>query len=285
MKTRIAALLLIAFGATTASAQWIACSGGSVTCTTQRVGVGMTNPQDRLHLGTPDNGGITIDTLGTMKGRIVTVVQNWIGMTMNASFNGTGWVLDDPARDGWFMKLDGRVGYNRFAIWRIPPGAGVHHDETEMLSLDATGKLTANNIAAKYQDVAEWVPVAEPLSAGMVVVVDAAARNGVTASRAAYDTAVAGVVSEKPGLILGVESSAKAPIATTGRVKVRVDATRAPIRAGDLLVTSDKPGLAMRSEPVDVGGVRMHRPGTLIGKALEPLPSGEGEILVLLSLQ
>ena len=41
----------------------------------------------------------------------------------------------------------------------------------------------------------------------------------------------------------------------------------------------------MRSEPVDVAGVKMHRPGTLIGKALEPLEKGVGEILVLLSLQ
>jgi hypothetical protein len=29
----------------------------------------------------------------------------------------------------------------------------------------------------------------------------------------------------------------------------------------------------------------MHRPGTIIGKALEPLDNGVGEILVLLSLQ
>ena len=41
----------------------------------------------------------------------------------------------------------------------------------------------------------------------------------------------------------------------------------------------------MRSEPLTVGGVAMHRPGTLIGKALEALPEGEGEILVLLTLQ
>jgi hypothetical protein len=41
----------------------------------------------------------------------------------------------------------------------------------------------------------------------------------------------------------------------------------------------------MRSEPVSVGGINMHRPGTIIGKALEPLNEGEGEILVLLSLQ
>jgi hypothetical protein len=41
----------------------------------------------------------------------------------------------------------------------------------------------------------------------------------------------------------------------------------------------------MKSEPVKVGGRLMHMPGTLIGKALEPLAKGRGEILVLLSLQ
>jgi hypothetical protein len=41
----------------------------------------------------------------------------------------------------------------------------------------------------------------------------------------------------------------------------------------------------MKSEPLDLGGVKIHRPGTLIGKALEPLAKGQGEILVLLSLQ
>jgi hypothetical protein len=41
----------------------------------------------------------------------------------------------------------------------------------------------------------------------------------------------------------------------------------------------------MKSQPIDVGGMKIHRPGTLIGKALEPLAGGQGEILVLLSLQ
>jgi hypothetical protein len=74
-------------------------------------------------------------------------------------------------------------------------------------------------------------------------------------------------------------------IATTGRVRIKVDATRAPIRVGDLLVTSGTPGFAMRSEPLDLGGTPIHRPGTLIGKALQPLEKGVGEILALLSLQ
>jgi len=50
------------------------------------------------------------------------------------------------------------------------------------------------------------------------------------------------------------------------------------------LATHQKEGLAMRSQPLDLGGSPIHRPGTLIGKALEPLDKGVGEILVLLSL-
>ncbi|HEX8351658.1 MAG TPA: hypothetical protein VF611_01950, partial [Pyrinomonadaceae bacterium] len=141
------------------------------------------------------------------------------------------------------------------------------------------------NINAKYQDVAEWVPSKQKLAVGTVVIVDAAGVNHVTASTAAYDTSVAGVITGQPGLLLGEAGEGKVKVATTGRVKVKVDATRFPIRAGDLLVTSGVSGVAMRSEPVSVGGVAMHRPGTLIGKALEPLAKGTGEILVLLSLQ
>jgi hypothetical protein len=86
-------------------------------------------------------------------------------------------------------------------------------------------------------------------------------------------------------VILGEAGEGKLMVATTGRVKVRVDATRASIKVGDLLVTSDVEGIAMKSEPVKVGGRKMHAPGTIIGKALEPLEKGVGEILVLLSLQ
>jgi hypothetical protein len=66
---------------------------------------------------------------------------------------------------------------------------------------------------------------------------------------------------------------------------VKVDASYGAVAIGDLLVTSATPGHAMRSVPVELGGVPVHRPGTLIGKALEPLAEGRGEILVLLMLQ
>jgi hypothetical protein len=151
-------------------------------------------------------------------------------------------------------------------------------------------KVTGNavvvgNIAAKYQDVAEWVSARMLIAAGTVVSLDSARANGVVPSARAYDTRVAGVVSAQPGMILGEGGEGMVPVATMGRVKVRVDATRRPIRIGDLLVTSDRPGVAMRSLPRRAGRVLIHRPGTIIGKALEPLADGEGEILVLLSLQ
>lgn len=108
------------------------------------------------------------------------------------------------------------------------------------------------NIAAKYQDLAEWVPSRDDLAPGTVVVLDRSAGIGVLASSIAYDTKVAGVVSAQPGIILGEAGAKKEQVATTGRVRVKVEASRGPIAVGDLLVTSDRPGLAMRSAPIDL---------------------------------
>jgi hypothetical protein len=155
---------------------------------------------------------------------------------------------------------------------------------TEKLHVVGNINVTGN-INAKYQDVAEWVPSTQSLAAGTVVVLDTTRSNHVVASSTAYDTRVAGVISAQPGVLLGEGGEGRLMVATTGRVRVRVDATRGPVRVGDLLVTSDREGLAMKSVPALVGGRPMHLPGTLIGKALEPLESGEREILVLLSLQ
>ncbi|HEU4886916.1 MAG TPA: hypothetical protein VFV49_03445, partial [Thermoanaerobaculia bacterium] len=131
----------------------------------------------------------------------------------------------------------------------------------------------------------EWVPSSTDLAPGTVVTLNRERNNEVMASATSYDTRVAGVVSAQPGISLGIEGEGMEQIATTGRVKVRVDARQGSIGIGDLLVTSDVPGTAMRSEPMEINGRKFHQPGTIIGKALEPLESGVGEILVLLSMQ
>ena len=125
----------------------------------------------------------------------------------------------------------------------------------------------------------------EPLEGGTLVIVDPAEPNRVLRASRAYDTRVAGAVSAQPGLILGERGDTKAMVAQSGRVRVKVDATYGAIRIGDLLVTSATPGHAMRSRPIKVAGQSLHRPGTIVGKALELLAKGKGEILVLLTLQ
>jgi hypothetical protein len=177
------------------------------------------------------------------------------------------------------VTLDGNVGIGTApptSVYKIVVNGAGHF----------TGQLDVDgNIAAKYQDVAEWVPVSEPLTPGTVVVLSPDDANHVIPSTKGYDTSVAGVVSAQPGLALGVAGDDKALIATTGRVRVKVDARHDAIKIGDLLVTGEAAGTAMKSRPVNAGGVRLHRPGTVLGKALEPLSGGTGEILVLLTLQ
>jgi hypothetical protein len=145
--------------------------------------------------------------------------------------------------------------------------------------------VVSGNVAAKYQDVAEWVNATEDLAAGTVVVIDGDGYNRVRAGSHAYDTGVAGAVSRQPGLTLGEAGPGRVLVAQSGRVRIKVDATYGAIRPGDILVTSPTPGHAMRSTPMEVGDAAFHRPGTVLGKALEPLGSGLGEVLALLTLQ
>jgi len=242
------------------------------------VGIGTLSPSEALQVG----GAVKVT------GTTTTVLAN--SASLDYSANGGRLVSfgPNPSTPATFAIVlkgsDGQTGDTRLSIDSTGNvGIGTAASNAHV---DVQGSVSVSGIIyAKFQDVAEWVPATAEMPGGTVVVVGEEADNTVTASTHAYDTRVAGVVSPSPGLLLGVAGESKAKIATTGRVRVRVDATKSPIRKGDLLVTSDRPGMAMKSEPLDVAGVKLHRPGTLIGKALEPLASGEGEILVLLSLQ
>ena len=201
-------------------------------------------------------------------------------------------MIDAIARDGvtpttLTVGVNGNLalttGTGRVGIGTSTPNAAYKLHVVGNAHFD--GSVTGTNIRATYQDVAEWVPATTDLEPGTVVVLNTTRNNEVMASHASYDTRVAGVVSAQPGLSLGLEGEGKEQIATYGRVKVKVDARTHPISVGDLLVTSEISGAAMRSVPIEINGRNFHQPGTIIGKALEPLESGIGEILVLLSMQ
>ena len=238
------------------SSQW-ANGTGSINYAGGTVGIGITSPLYSLDV----NGGANsfrAKAASALAGDTIATFENNTAIQM-------------------IVRANGNVG-----IGNTGP--------TEKLHVTGNIKVTGNidvggNINAKYQDVAEWVESSQELPAGTVVILDPTKSNQVIASTAAYDSRVAGVISLRPGVTLGEAGEGRVLVAATGRVKVKVDATNGPIQIGDLLVTGDKAGFAMKSVPVDIGGIRMHRPGTLIGKALEPLAHGTGEILVLLSLQ
>ena len=203
--------------------------------------------------------------------------------------------LGDMGQPEWGnMIMRGRVFSSTGNIHLSPPGGATVYinsyyreagGTTGPVNLDVSGTITGGNIQAKYQDVAEWVPSTQKLLGGTVVILDPDRSNQVIASSEPYDTRVAGVISDQPGMLLGEGGDGKVKVATTGRVKVRVDASRGPIHIGDLLVTSDREGVAMKSEPIVTQGRKIHTPGSIIGKALESLEKGTGEILILLSLQ
>ena len=120
---------------------------------------------------------------------------------------------------------------------------------------------------------------------GSVVVIDDKNAGQLKLSDRAYDSRVAGIVSGANGVNPGIamhqegEFEGGQNVALSGRVYVLADATNGSITPGDLLTTSSTPGHAMK--------VTDHNKaqGAILGKAMSPLKSGKGMVLVLVTLQ
>ncbi len=135
-------------------------------------------------------------------------------------------------------------------------------------------------------DVAEPFDIAgEDIPAGSVVVIDEAHPGHLKLSDQPYDARVAGIVSGaggvQPGLTLAQQGvlEGRHQVALVGRVYAQADATDVPIHPGDLLTTSSTPGHLMRATDRD------RAQGAILGKAMTSLESGEGLVLVLVTLQ
>jgi hypothetical protein len=165
--------------------------------------------------------------------------------------------------------------------------AGYFKNVAGGLALVADGEAQVKTLQILGADLAESFPVrevgAEP---GTVMMLDGSLDGRLRVSDGPYSRRVAGVVSGANGLAAGVvlhgesfDAPGRAAVALSGRVWVKCDATRAPIRVGDLLTTSDRPGYAMVAQDPS----RAY--GATLGKAMTSLDRGTGMVLVLVSLQ
>jgi hypothetical protein len=154
------------------------------------------------------------------------------------------------------------------------------------LQIDQTGKVYVNVLQIYGgSDVAEPFPILnDHVAEGSVVVIDENDPGRLKVATTAYDTRVAGIISGAGGVMPGLSLQQKGldggqNVALSGRVYVLADAGPAPIRPGDLLTTSDRPGYCMKA--LD----RSRAPGAILGKAMGALDHGQGLILILVSLQ
>ncbi len=194
---------------------------------------------------------------------------------------------------GYSQNLDGTWGYsagaNKSGVVGISGSAsgkgGYFRNDGGGIALYADGPTTVKTLTILGgADLAERfdAPRVEP---GTVMAIDPRAPGRLRVAAGAYCRTVAGVVSGANGLHAGVElgrgevRDGTQPIALSGRVWVRCDATRAPIHPGDLLTTAGRAGYAM------VAADHRRASGAILGKAMTSLETGTGLVLVLVSLQ
>jgi hypothetical protein len=134
-------------------------------------------------------------------------------------------------------------------------------------------------------DFAEMLPGVGELEPGDVLVIGA--DGDLARSTKAGQSTVAGVYSTEPGFVggAGTASEDQVPLAIVGVVPVKASAENGAIQPGDLLITADTEGHAMRADPVEVGGVTFYPSGIILGKAMAPLAEGTGVIEMLVTLQ
>lgn len=161
--------------------------------------------------------------------------------------------------------------------------------------IDNDGNVTADGtISGGGADVAEAFDVegsAESYEPGDVLVVSVEEDRTVTRSSTAKSSRVVGVYATKPGVLLtenGTETDLdrKVPMGVVGVIPTKVSAENGAIERGDVLVTAETPGHAMKAEPKVIEGIEIYPQGAIIGKALQAFDGpGTGKIEVMVNVK
>jgi hypothetical protein len=236
--------------------------------------------------------GVYGETRGTTQGNAIRGYSSSITTASllslfqdTSAFAGTGLAMNFGNAGGSFSStssrfLDFRVaGTSRFVVnatgtltigdgtnpagLQIGRGSICVDDDGSCIASTTSGVISADTYFTGNSDLAEMYFSAQNLLPGEII----ALRDGLSIERADAENAekILGIVSTQPGLTLGADDSSLRPgerafpIALTGRVPLRLSTENGPIRAGDQLMLSSLPGVAMRATGT----------GLVIGVALE----------------
>ena len=279
-----------------------------------RLGLGIVAAGYPLDVVNPAGGGIRITSTGTTAStgypgegvRAALFVHGNTGNTVEGGIYSTS--TDSRAVSGWTTTgwgVDGNctssgcygiLGSPNEGVFGYTPNlsqpAGHFSAPTNGVAIWAEGQtrtktlqiLGGSDLAEPFDVTSAGRTAAEP---GVVVVIDDAHPGDMKVSDRAYDSRVAGIISGanglEPGMVMKSEGAEYAdgdhPVALTGRVWCKVDASFGAVKPGDLLTTSPTAGYAM------VATDATRRVGATIGKAMTSLEAGRGLVLVLVSLQ
>lgn len=163
------------------------------------------------------------------------------------------------------------------------------HASQNVARINTDGKAFFNggtqNSGADLAEAFDVIGERHEYEPGDVLVIAVSGDRAVEKSGKPYSTLVAGVYATKPGVLLTEESidsdlGDKVPMGVVGVIPTKVCDEGGEIRRGDFLVTSSRPGYAMKGDPDKV------KVGTVIGKALEEFDGeGEGLIKVLVNVK
>jgi hypothetical protein len=190
-------------------------------------------------------------------------------------------ICHNPNGGGVFGTND--VGFGVIGV--SASGIGISGKGGRLAGLFEGDVEVTGDIRLQNADCAEDFDIAclEKVEPGTVMVIDT--EGALRESDRAYDKRVAGVISGagtfKPGIILDKQESSnnRMPVALMGKVFCKADAQYGAIEVGDLLTTSPTSGHAMKATDSS------RTSGSVIGKALRPLLTGQGLVPILIALQ
>lgn len=240
-------------------------------------------------VGVANNGGSAYGVWGRSTSGFAGAFDGAVRITGDSS-HGKPFLQVHETQDGDFARIQLQVASR--PLWHISAGGTdnslVFYNSANSIvsSISESGVLFT-----KVLTITGGADIAEPfhmsqrdLPKGAVVIIDEENPGKLKLSTEPYDRRVAGIISGAGGVNTGLSLSQHGVmegdqhVALTGRVYVQADASNGPIKPGDLLTSSSKPGHAMKVSDYS------QAQGATLGKAMSALKDGTGLVLVLVTL-